>query len=244
MNNVLNTSGISSRARTNTENRKSRRRRTSALAVLSAAAAAAALLPGTRTRADIYYYRGPNVGNWDSSSNAYFSWFDSTTPGLVDFPPNGGDANFYQSGTNGVAGFSVIYNHIYSGAGLNTMSIVSGNTLLQSQASSVMIAGTEYVGLNATGTYTQSAGTNKVTGGMYLGFNGAGVGKLALSGGTLSVGSQEYIGYFGNGTFDQTGGSNSANILTMGWQASGKGTTTLSDGTITTGATYVGWLGN
>jgi T5SS/PEP-CTERM-associated repeat protein len=67
----------------------------------------------------------------------------------------------------------------------------------------------------SSGTYTQNAGTNQITGSLYLGYLGATNGLAAASGtynlsdsGSLSVDGNEYIGSSGIGTFSQSGGTN------------------------------------
>ena len=67
-------------------------------------------------------------------------------------------------------------------------------------------------GLFRSGSFTQSGGSNSITGGngtFYLGDNAGGSGTYSLSGtGQLSVNGTAYIGYSGTGTFTQSGGTN------------------------------------
>src|SRR5256885_2266599 len=129
----------------------------------TAAAAAAALSSASRTIAadQIYFYQGPNNGNWDSTPNGYFSWLNVTTPGNYDFPPNGAYAHLYKSGTNGVSGSTVFFNHTYAGTGLAAVTIDSGNTIRQIAPGTAMIVdGAITVGWTGDAAFFQSDGSN------------------------------------------------------------------------------------
>ena len=110
--------------------------------------------------------------------------------------------------------------------------------------------GTDYVGRDAVGTFTQSGGTHAVGGTLYLGFSGtnatAGNGTYNLSGGTLSTGATQ-VGNGGTGTFTQSGGTHvidasSGGTLYLGLN-NGTGTYNLSDGTLQTTSPQVGYTG-
>ena len=57
-----------------------------------------------------------------------------------------------------------------------------------------------------SGSFTQSAAANSVSGSLYVGYSGSGA--YNLSGGSLAALNQ-YVGYSGSGSFSQSGGTNS-----------------------------------
>ncbi len=92
-----------------------------------------------------------------------------------------------------------------------------------------LLATNEYVGDSGTGTFTQSGGTNSISGCLYLGYNRSGTYNLNGTGGLSAP--NEYIGYSGTGTFNQSGGTNtiaSGGALYLGYHFIGSGTYTLS----------------
>ncbi len=138
--------------------------------------------------------------------------------------------------------------YLGNSSGSNGNYTLSGNGILSTQ--------NEYVGEGGNGTFTQSGGTNTITGnGVYVGYRNAS-GNYTLSGiGSLTA-PAEYIGGFGDdagaciGTFTQTGGTNTiTSNLTL---AAGRGSSasyTLSNGTLAflqqqTTAEYIGVEGN
>ena len=104
-----------------------------------------------------------------------------------------------------------------------------------------LLAWSEYIGYEGTGTFTQSGGTHTVSDRLILGCLPGSNGTYNLSGdGHLSVvaGSDgqppgfglEFIGWDGQGTFTHTGGSNSAVSLFLGGNAGCSGTYNISSG--------------
>ena len=91
------------------------------------------------------------------------------------------------------------------------------------------VAGNEYIGYSGTGTFTQSGGTNTVTGILILAANAGSSGTYSLSGGSLTVGDYEAVGYFGTGSFTQSGGTHTVTALYLGTDAGASGSYTLSD---------------
>ena len=128
--------------------------------------------------------------------------------------------------------------------------------------SGTLSMGWEHIAQYGTGTFTQTGGTNTVTGDSYIGnFSGA-LGTYTLSGGTHTVGRDvylghhaggtgvfelsgtgslsalnEYVGDGGTGTFTQTGGTNAvSDTLYLAHDSGSTGTYTLSGGTLTVGS--------
>jgi fibronectin-binding autotransporter adhesin len=95
----------------------------------------------------------------------------------------------------------------------------------------------EYIGLNGTGTFNHSAGSNTIntsaTGALEIGALAGSTGTYNLGGtGTLVANTNEYIGETGTGLFHQTGGSNSisqTHSLYLGYNAAGAGGTYMLD---------------
>jgi autotransporter-associated beta strand protein len=97
------------------------------------------------------------------------------------------------------------------------------------------------VGSTGTGAFTQSGGTNSVSG-LTLGFAAGSSGSYTLTGsGLLSVPYNEYVGDSGSGNFTQTGGANSATDLLLGYR--GSGTYNLGNGIVWAGTEYIGYAG-
>jgi hypothetical protein len=121
---------------------------------------------------------------------------------------------------------------------------LSGGALVANQA--------EFIGYGGTGTFNHSAGTNTINasalGSLTLAANTGSIGTYNLSGtGQLESNESEYVGRDGTGNFIQTGGSNTiqgeGNNLYLGQGTTGKGTYTLSGGTLSVGNnTYVGFI--
>ena len=86
----------------------------------------------------------------------------------------------------------------------------------------------EYIGYWGTGNFTQSGGTNAVSGTLYLGASGSG--SYSLSGSGLLSAGNEYVAYFGTGNFTQSGGTNISGGLELGYN--GRGTYNLNGGTL------------
>ena len=79
------------------------------------------------------------------------------------------------------------------------------------------MAGTEYVGFEGNGAFTQSGGANVVSTDLNLGYSSGASGAYNLSGGSLAVNGSEYIGFAGSGLFTQSGGAHTvANNLILG----------------------------
>ena len=119
----------------------------------------------------------------------------------------------------------------------------SGSYSLSSTGS--LSAANEYIGNYGSGTFTQSGGTNTVTGNLYVGNASGSSGTYNLSGGSLSA-YVEAIGVYGSGSFTQSGGTHTVDDgtgngeLWMGAQG-GSGAYSLSGGSLAVnGAEYLG----
>ncbi len=93
----------------------------------------------------------------------------------------------------------------------------------------MLSAGQEYLGYSASGSFTQSGGTNSVFSTLDLGYNAGGSGTYSLSGSGLLSAPNECIGNSGTGSFTQSGGVNSVSgCLILGQIAGSIGTYTLN----------------
>src|SRR5208282_2140832 len=122
---------------------------------------------------------------------------------------------FTQSGgTNNCIGLYLGYSASASGA-YN----LSGSGVLTA-------ASTEYIGYSGTGTFTQSGGTNNLSGKvningnasiLFVGYNNGSSGVYNIIGPGLLSANTEYVGYQGTaGAFAQSGGTNNITGSTGG----------------------------
>ena len=110
---------------------------------------------------------------------------------------------------------------------------------------SQLTASEEYIGRSGTGTFSQTSGTNTVTGSLTLGDSSGATGTYDLSGnGNLSASGYVYVGNSGTGVFTQSGGTNtisSSNSLMVGVSSGSNGTYILSgSGQLSAGSEYIG----
>ena len=107
-----------------------------------------------------------------------------------------------------------------------------------------------YVGCSASGSFTQSGGSNYIGNSqflsLYLGYNAGASGAYSLSGsGQLTA--IQYIGYSGSGSFTQSGGTNNvlaAQNLFLGYNLGGSGTYSLSNGLLSVITETIGYSGS
>jgi T5SS/PEP-CTERM-associated repeat protein len=191
------------------------------------------ILPSA-ARADSYYFVHAGGGDFNSSSDPYVAWFDTTVPANVNLPPGGADAFIARSGTVGVSGVTVNQNAIYNVTSLNSLNIDNQNVLSQTSAASVMMAASEIVAVSAVGSFNLAAGSNSA-GFIYVGDNSGAVGTFNQSGGTDTA-SGLYVGSWGgsSGTYTLSGGTLFAATVTLGWFG-GNGTFAQSGGTANVG---------
>jgi T5SS/PEP-CTERM-associated repeat protein len=127
------------------------------------------------------------------------------------------------------------------GTGSTGTYTLSGGALVANQS--------EFIGLNGTGTFNHSAGTNTINanavGSFFVGYNAGAVGTYNLSGtGALVSNESQYIGYSSNdGYFNQTGGTNhiigAGNHLHLGYNANSAGIYTISGGELSVGGDVI-----
>ena len=176
------------------------------------------------------------LGNGTNSTGTYTLSGSGSLSAPTQWVAFGGSSTgtFTQSGgTNSVSSELRLGNGASSTGTYN----LSGTGVLQGSS--------EFIGSNptpgvATGTFTQSGGTNTATN-LYIAQSGAN-GTYSLSGGSLQSPNQ-YVGYGANhtGTFTQSGGTNNGNTLNVGSIASGTGAYTLSGtGMLQTQNAYIG----
>ena len=169
---------------------------------------------------------GPNWDNGEPTAN----WGDNA------YINNGGTAQITQAG-------ELCY-YLYLGEAIGE----SGSVELSGDGQ--LSARHEHIGYSGTGAFTQTGGTNTLSGhllssNLYLGYNSSGNGTYELSGdGQLSA-VNEHIGRAGTGAFTQTGGTNtiSGNLL-LASESSGNGTYELSGtGQLSAYDEHIGWSG-
>ena len=120
-------------------------------------------------------------------------------------------------------------------AGANGTYTISGAASLS--------AASEYVGYSGTGAFAQSAGTNAVSGALYLGYNSAGKGTYTVGGASSLSAASEYLGYAGTGSLAQSAGTNAVSgTLYLGYNSTANSTYALSGtGQLTAAGEYVGY---
>ena len=99
-----------------------------------------------------------------------------------------------------------------------------------------------YVGMTGSGVFSQTGGTNTVTG-LILGYNSGSNGTYRLSSPGLLSNNYEYIGEYGTGNFVQTGGTNSSSQIYFGMYGNSIGSGTLSGGALSTYTEFIGYDG-
>ncbi len=165
-------------------------------------------------------------GNWSTRSN----WDDDEPRvGVNAFIDNGGTALITLSGEGA--------NDLILGTdlGLSGYVSMSGGTLS---------ANNESIGLSGTGTFTQTGGSNTLTGLLGLGTNSGSSGTYNLNGGVSLSAFSEYIGNAGTGAFTQTGGTNTAtHDLILGVASGGSGTYDLVSGALSANFEIIGESG-
>ena len=161
-----------------------------------------------------------NLGAYSDGSGSYTLGGGTLAvgaPGSTDFESIGfyGPGAFTQTGgTHTVTGcLALAMLSGYSG----TYTLGSGALTVGTSAS----AGSENLGVEGTGTFTQSGGTHTVYGTLDLGDNSGSKGAYTLSGGTLGLTGSENIGVAGHGTFTQSSGTHSVvGNMTLGTSGS------------------------
>ncbi len=146
------------------------------------------------------------------------------------------------------SGYSITLNNGLTISNNGSVSLGNKGDLLIEDSDSGMSGGSlsvyhQYVGKTGSGTFTQSAGTNKVQGGLYLGYNSGSNGTYNLSE-TGQLTAYVYVGYSGTGTFHQSAGNSSGGLI-LGYNTGSIGNYILSGtGKVgPNGSEYIGDLG-
>ena len=125
-------------------------------------------------------------------------------------------------------------------------SSASGDYILSGGLLSLPGYSSEFVGTNGPGTFTQSGGTNDITGFLELGVNPSSSGTYGLSGSGLLLAADEFVGNSSSGTLTQSGGTNNVagGLLFLGNNSGSSGTYNLSGGYLPASYTYIGYSGS
>jgi hypothetical protein len=187
---------------------------------------------------NIYWKSSVTTGNWSNGNN----WSATSAAGNDDGGvPSSSDLFTYIEHADATSR-TITFDQTDTIDYLDVGNTGGGtDTLSQASATTLSTQG-EYIGLGSgNGVYTQTAGTNAITGlggpmqiaavanstGIY---NLSGTSTLSLSGPNTVL----EVGYNGTGTFNQGGGTNSGNVqLVVGDDSTGVGTYILSGGTLT-----------
>jgi hypothetical protein len=126
--------------------------------------------------------------------------------------------------TGGTNDLSALGTQLYVGGGSQGSYSLSGTGKLNGSY--------EFVGTaNCTGTFTQTAGTNSVSGYLFIAYASGSAGSYSLSDtGSLVCTGPEAVGEGGSGIFYQYGGSNSTSELDLGSGTGGSATYDLNAG--------------
>ena len=170
----------------------------------------------------------------ETCSSLYLGGANSGTVQMTDgnlttdweYVGNSGTGTFTQSGgTNTILMTGPLTSNLY--LGYNTGSSGTYNLSGSGQLSAYY----QFIGVNGTGTFSQSGGTN-LLGDLHIGGNLDSSGTYNLSGSGEMSADYEFIGGDGNGIFNQSGGTNtifSELDLGNGW---GNGIYSISNGTL------------
>ncbi len=175
------------------------------------------------------------IGDPAGSTGTFILIAGSLTGGIFEYVGDSGTGNFNQGGgTNTAATLDI---------GLG-----AGSTGAYTLSHGTLNAQDENIGYSGAGTFNQSGGQNN--GGsdlssLTLGVNSGSTGTYNLSGtGAILVSGfecEEYVGYSGTGIFNQSGGMNTvSDALYIAYNAGSTGSYTLTGGTLSASAIYVG----
>jgi len=129
-----------------------------------------------------------------------------------------------------------------------TVDATGTGTMTLSQSQDSLFTTNEYIGYSGTGIFEQSAGTNSISGFLYVGYSGTADGTYTLNGTGSLLADNEIIGRHGSGVFTQNGGTHTVtNDLVVGrsgvegivWYA-GDGTYNLNGGSLSASNIDVG----
>jgi hypothetical protein len=154
--------------------------------------------------------------------------------------------NIGDSGTSTLQGFAVMTQSVGTNSITNTIALGNGAKDMGTynlSSTGTLVSAIETMGVNGTGSFTQSGGTNTITnsGEFNLGNNSGSSGSYILSGGTISCDGGESVGVSGTGNFSQSNGINDVVVLFVAEVSTGNGTYSLSNtGAINSNSEYVG----
>lgn len=172
-------------------------------------------------------------GMWDS-----LCW--SSTPGGAPIYTQPLNADYVYLTQSDAVNRTVTYS--YTAYVLNSVQIdatgTGSMTLSQDLYADQLNSINETIGVNGSGTHTQSVGTNIVQNYLILGQNAGSNGSYFLSGSGSLTANNVAVGLHGNGTFTQTSGSHQSNLLTIATEATGA--YDQSGGTNVTTTLYIG----
>jgi autotransporter-associated beta strand protein len=165
-----------------------------------------------------------SVGGFVVGSGTYSLSGSALLSAYVESISGSGANNFTQTGgTNSLSGG--LYVAEDSGSGSYNL---SGSGLLSVPYEYVGYASPDF---SATGSFTQSGGTNAVSGFLTIASGGSSsAGTFNLSGSGLLSAPYEYVAYYGTGSFTQLGGTNSVGSVVLAQSAGSTGTYNLNGG--------------
>ena len=131
-----------------------------------------------------------------------------------------------------------------------TVNSTTSNSIIFRQSGGNLTVGSESIGLNGSGQFSQDGGTHTVSGNLYLGALIGGDGRYTLNGGTLNVdhivngpGNGSFI--LNGGTLNLTGSSINVDMFRVAEDGNSLASFTLRSGqTLTAGEESIGFGGN
>jgi hypothetical protein len=170
---------------------------------------------------------------YDPGSSALYSLSGTglLSASVAEVVGMGGPATFIQTGgTNKVAGTFYVAEAAsgFSGSGFYSLS----------GAGSLFVGGSEYIGQDNVGTFSQTGGENTTNGSLYVGYNGGigpGSGTYNISGGSVAVGSAVVVGGGGPSVLSVSGTSSLTVAGSLEINNVPNAAINLSGGTITAG---------
>ncbi|MCF7733177.1 MAG: DUF4623 domain-containing protein [Akkermansiaceae bacterium] len=192
----------------------------------------------------------------DALASGIFSLEGGTLTAANEIIGLNGNATFAQGGSAEYIFGTTTPIYKVSNTVTNTLSVAAGTNSLSSYSlgESILTAGYEVIGggSGSNGTFTQNSGINTVEQDLTLGESAGSTGTYRLNaaapGGAPApklTAHVETIGWDGVGSFIQSGGSNQvSNVMTLGHNTGSAGIYSLSGGTLTSPAAFIGLFGS
>ncbi len=182
-------------------------------------------------------YYASSSGSYNLSGNGQL-YASGNAYSAYEFVGYYGNGVFTQSGgTNVVSDYNGGVVEIGYLSGSTGSYILSGSGQLIATTNNNESGANEVVAYRGTATFTQSGGTNTISGGrsdeLDVGYQSGSSGTYALSGSGVLTAATEYAGYSGSGTFTQTGGTNNAGALGIAYGPGSSGTYNFNGGLLT-----------